>query len=75
MTAWETIKTKMTVGTMPGSFGEGMKINEAVSLFVAIKHYLKDEEGEIAVFNADEEVSKAIMQRRLEQELKDAGVL
>lgn len=75
MNAWETIKARMTAGTTPGTFGEGRKLNEAARLFMALRPYLKDEEGETAAFNADEEVRKALMQRVLEKQFADEEVL
>jgi len=75
MTAWETIKAKLTADTGPGTFGEGMEINKAARLFVALRPYLKDWDNEVAVFNADESVGKALTQRSLEKELERGGVL
>jgi len=64
MTAWEKIKLEMTKHTHPGSAGYSVGVIHASDVFVAIIPHLKDNQVEQDAFNADKEVTEAIMLRK-----------
>ncbi len=72
MTAWETIKAKMTNGTLVGTLGYHGAMNRAAELFIDVLPYLKNEEKEKEIFNQDPDILPAIT---LKKELKEVGIL
>jgi len=75
MNSWEIIKARFVEGTKPGTMGRHRTVNNAADLFVRLMERLDDKDESVASFNADEEVAKAIGQREVIEELKQAGVM
>ena len=64
MTAWKTLKTSMTKGTTPNTCGYQVEVGKAATAFVALRDYLKNWEDEEKAFNADKDVTEAIIHRK-----------
>lgn len=66
MNSWEIIKKECRrETTREGSTGELLDINAASKIYMALRGKLKDRETADKAFNADELVTKALINRRL----------
>jgi hypothetical protein len=74
MNSWKIIKSTFTEGR-PNTIGRHIEINHAAKIFVALQNNLNDWDEACEVFNADEEVFKAIANKRTVDEMKQAGIL
>jgi hypothetical protein len=61
---WEKIKKEMTKNARCGSAGYQAELNRAASVFVAILPHLSDQKTEEDLFNADREVTEALVNRK-----------
>ena len=75
MNSWEIIKANIVKGYRPGTMGRNIAMSQCAELYIALRHLLCDEEKSTSALNADEEVREALMNSRVIQELRDAGVI
>ena len=62
-TAWQILKAEITKDTTPGTAGYLVEVSKAASLFMALQPVLRARDAGTNAFNADVEVSDAILNR------------